>query len=89
MAFAGEEAPEPALTLEGHLSLIGGLAFTPDGRTLISAGSYVDAAIYFWDAQSGELKQCHRGEKGSVACLALSPDGKTLAVGGGDTSLRL
>lgn len=69
----------------GHRALVKGLAFTPDGQQLISAGD--DKVIRFWDIASGRTVKTIRGEigpghEGKFFALALSPDGRTLAGGG-------
>lgn len=55
------------------------LAFSPDGKTLVSG----NADIRFWDPQTGdlkmELKRPLAVKKWAVISLAFSPDGKTLA----------
>jgi WD40 repeat protein/serine/threonine protein kinase len=56
-----------------------GLAWSPDGETLISLGE--DETARFWEAPSGRaLKTLHLLDSWF---LAFSPDGKTLATGGG------
>jgi WD40 repeat protein len=60
--------------------------FTPDGKQLISV-SY-DTTIRVWDVATGALRNIIRGQvggdgfEGQLYAAALSPDGKTLAVGG-------
>ncbi len=65
--------------------MIQSIAFTPDGRQLVSA-SY-DKTIRVWDLASGKTVRTIRGESapghaGKVFAMALSPDGKWLAAGG-------
>jgi WD40 repeat protein len=59
------------------------LAFSPDGKTLVSAGLH--PPIRFWDV---EKKQQIGKLPCSAECLAYSPDGKLLASGGYDPRLR-
>lgn len=79
------DAPILQLDTGGHMSLIRGLNFTPDGRHLVSAGN--DKVIRVWDWQSGTTVRRIRGQagagiEGQVYATALSPDERWLAVGG-------
>ncbi len=82
---AAEDAPLPVLDTGGHMSLIRDIAFTRDGRQIVSAS--VDKVIRVWDVATGKTVRTIRGEaalgdEGSIYALALSPDGKWLAAGG-------
>jgi WD40 repeat protein len=77
----------PVLVIDsgGHTSLVKKVLFTPDGRELISVSD--DNTIRFWDVASGEPIRALRppigpGGSGRLYAAALSPDGRTLAVGG-------
>jgi WD40 repeat protein len=88
MGTAGAQtADKPQLMLDtgGHMAMIKGIAFTPDGRQLVSASN--DKTIRVWDLASGKTVRTIRGESapgqaGKVFAMALSPDGKWLAAGG-------
>ena len=75
-AVAGPMSFEP-LAFKGHTDWIVGLIVAPDGG-LISASH--DRSIRFWNLQTGRLDHV-LDASASVECLALSPDGKTLACG--------
>jgi WD40 repeat protein len=72
------------------------LAWTPDGKQVVSGG--LDRTLKLWDASSGNLvrefkaykeKEFEKGHRDGVFCVAFSPDGKTLASGGSDRSVKL
>lgn len=62
------------------------LAFTPDGKLLLSGG--FDGFVRVWDLDTHKEVRAIKIEAGTVYDLALSPDGKTLATAGRD-GLRL
>jgi WD40 repeat protein len=69
-----------AAMLEGHKGQVNALAFTPNGRRLLSASH--DGAIRVWDAVAGRLIQAFDWKVGPVTALALAPDGLTAAAAG-------
>jgi hypothetical protein len=58
-------------------------AFSPDGKQL--ATSDVRGVVRLWDADSGKplMEMLQRGDRDAIA---FAPDGKTIAVGGGDSA---
>jgi WD40 repeat protein len=76
-ALNGGEQP----TLEGHKTIVTGLAFSPNGKRLASTGSAGRGfgELKVWDAQTGQELFALKGAGGSVA---FSPDGKTLVSSG-------
>jgi WD40 repeat protein len=75
------------------------VAFSPSGKSLVTAGRYLDEdikdpdpTVRLWDLQTGQLRRVFRGSAGGdrpVWGLALSPDGKLLATGRLDGTLTV
>jgi WD40 repeat protein len=77
----------PLLMLDtgGHMAKIQGVAFTPDGKQLVSGAD--DKVVRVWDWRAGKTVRTirgalGRGDEGKIFAMALSPDGRWLAVGG-------
>jgi len=66
-------------TLKGHTEPVSSVAWSPDGKRLVS-GSW-DNTLIIWDAASGQPLMTLKGHTGSVTSVAWSPDGKRLASG--------
>jgi len=63
------------------------LAFTPDGRRLVTASA--DKTARIWDLPSRrELHVC-QWHKSWITCLAMARDGLTVATGGEDKSISI
>ncbi|MBE7556732.1 MAG: hypothetical protein HS126_37250 [Anaerolineales bacterium] len=56
---------------------ISSVAFSPNGRYIVSAGSYPDSTVRVWDVFSGKMiaSMEHDDGGGSVTSIAFSPDG--------------
>ena len=62
------------------------LAFTPDGKTIISGGIN---EIEIWSVENGKLIASIAGNTGWVYCVDVSADGSFIAAGGDDGVLRV
>ena len=68
-------------------SAVWSVAFSPDGRWLVS--THGDGSILIWDVANRELEANLRQHSGAVRAIGFSPDGKRLATGGDDHSVIL
>ncbi len=71
--------------LKGHRYRILGVSFSPDGKTLASAGGHfsVGAEVKLWDVASGREQHSLSGHQWWVECVAFSPDSRFLLSAGG------
>jgi WD40 repeat protein len=66
--------------LKGHGGKVVALAFSPDGRTLMT-GSW-DQTVRLWDTATGRERANYKWDIGRVYCVTYAPDGLRLAAGG-------
>ncbi len=83
-------------TLKGHLKYIDEIVFSPDGQTIASASA--DNTIKLWNVKRGILIRTLTGHSYSIVSesvmsgvisVAFSPDGKILASGAYDNTIKL
>lgn len=73
-------SPEQLVVLTGVTDTIQSLAFSPDGRTLVS-GAWQDG-VRLWDAASGKMIGRWNSDTSGVDSLVFTQDGKYLALSG-------
>jgi WD40 repeat protein len=76
-------------SLGGHDREACSVAFSPDGRLLVSGGGAADQSVKLWDWRAGREIHAGKGHLGKVWAVAFSPDGKRIASGGYDGSVRI
>ncbi len=75
---------KPLRTLEGHTDRVEGVAFSPDGRRIISGGGGHKeyGEIKVWDTATGEKILTIKEHTSPVRSVAFSPDGRRIVSGG-------
>jgi WD40 repeat protein len=76
-----------AKILRGHAGLIKSAAFSPDGRTIVTAS--IDGTARLWDTATGKETAVLRGHEDIITSAAYSPDSKTVVTASDDKTARI
>jgi WD40 repeat protein len=75
------------LSLKGHTLRVSSVAYSPDGKRIVS-GSW-DETVKVWDADTGTETLTFKGHTNKVSAVAFSPDGKRMVSGSWDKTLKV
>ena len=74
-------------TLEGHTDPVYAIAWSPDGKTLATAG--FDNTVRLWDAATRKEIKKYEGHSKLVLAVAIAPDGKHILSGSQDNTAKI
>ncbi|HEY7312524.1 MAG TPA: sigma-70 family RNA polymerase sigma factor [Gemmataceae bacterium] len=87
IVFTDVKTGEEIGRMEAKMDLAMSLAFTPDGKTLLSGNQ--DGKVRVWDVATKKLRRELDAHMWMIRDMALSHDGKTVAVGTVYNTIRL
>jgi WD40 repeat protein len=78
------------LELKGHQGVVQCVAFSRDGKYIVTGGGDEDRTAKVWDARTGKpLPFELKGHTGAVLSAAFSPDGTRVVTGSADKTVRV
>lgn len=85
--FRVRRATRCGSTLPGHTDAVLHVKYSPDSKTLASAGG--DGTVRFWDSLTGTPKKTLAGHTGHVLCVSWRSDGEEFASGDRKGTVRI
>src|ERR1035438_7730874 len=86
-------APSPAdkqvqlMAQAGHAFTVSAIAFSPDGRFVLTAGK--EHAAILWSVDEGkEIRKFEGLDDSAISCVAFLPDGNSVVTGSSDKTVR-
>src|SRR6201994_1305782 len=73
--------------LRGHSSLVNSVAFSHDGRRVVSGSS--DKTVRIWNVETGSEEKMLEGHSSWVNSVAFSHDGRRVVSGSSDNTVRI
>ena len=85
-AQTGKEVQGPSERGNLGTGIVGGLAYSPDGRRIAAGTAQV---LNVWDAETGKAVLSFRAHQHVIQSLAYSPDGKRIATTSPESNMKL
>ena len=88
-SLASESDTGDKVVLKKHQSWVRGIAFSPDGKTVVTSG--FDDTLIWWPALAEKPEPIRevKAHMGWIRSISTSPDGKLIASAGNDRSVKL
>ncbi|ORY32489.1 WD40 repeat-like protein [Rhizoclosmatium globosum] len=83
----GAEKKWGPFTLVGHSGVVYSVAFSPDGKTVVSGSN--DKTVKVWSVETGECVKTIVGHSALVNCVVFLPDSKTVVSGSNDKTIKV